>query len=205
MNCKIKSQKSEIKNRVRHHYREKRNLFVGKTAISKSEKICSFLSKLECLKNAELIAAFHPVKGEPDISPFIREKMRIGTKFCFPRYRISKKNYELVEIANFADDFVMGRFSIPEPKPELKALPLKKTKSIPWLIPGIVFDSNGGRIGHGKGSYDRLLKRSSGIRIGICFEIQITDSVPTENHDEYLNLIVTEKVIRNCKKRRSPI
>ncbi|MCH9621132.1 MAG: hypothetical protein S4CHLAM20_05480 [Chlamydiia bacterium] len=52
------------------------------------------------------------------------------------------------------------------------------------IVPGIVFDNNGGRIGFGKGFYDKFLKKTSIPTIGLCFEEQIYDgNLPLETHD----------------------
>jgi 5-formyltetrahydrofolate cyclo-ligase len=52
------------------------------------------------------------------------------------------------------------------------------------IVPGIVFDKNGGRIGFGKGFYDKFLEMSKIPSIGICFKEQILDGdLPIETHD----------------------
>lgn len=67
------------------------------------------------------------------------------------------------------------------------------------LIPGLLFTKNGGRLGRGKAFYDNYLKNYRGVRIGVCFEEQIKDFLPLEDHDELMNYIVTDKKIINCK------
>ena len=61
------------------------------------------------------------------------------------------------------------------------------------------FDKKGNRIGHGKGFIDKLLKDSNyAIHIGLAFELQIVDRIPTEKHDISVSKIITEKRIINC-------
>ena len=63
------------------------------------------------------------------------------------------------------------------------------------LIPGLAFSKNGKRLGRGKGYFDRYLENFKGLRIGIGFECQLFEEVPTDEHDEKLNWLITEKNI----------
>lgn len=62
------------------------------------------------------------------------------------------------------------------------------------LIPGLAFTRDGRRLGRGGGYYDRLLARlpRKAVRLGICFELQIADSVPSELHDLCVDRVITE-------------
>jgi len=62
------------------------------------------------------------------------------------------------------------------------------------LIPGVVFDRQGGRIGFGGGYFDRVLARmSNAVRIGLAFSIQVHPSLlPLKEHDVPLHKIITE-------------
>ena len=66
------------------------------------------------------------------------------------------------------------------------------------LIPGLAFSVKGKRLGRGKGYYDRYLHNYSGRRIGICFEEQLVDDVPSDDHDQLLHILVTDKNIYHC-------
>jgi 5-formyltetrahydrofolate cyclo-ligase len=68
-----------------------------------------------------------------------------------------------------------------------------------WLVPGVVFDMTGSRLGRGKGVYDRLLNKRGGIRIGIFYQCQENTVVPVEAHDCPLDMIVTENGMSRFK------
>jgi len=53
-------------------------------------------------------------------------------------------------------------------------------------------------LGRGKGFYDRYLENFHGLKIGICLEVQIDESLPVEPHDVLLDYIVTEKRLIRC-------
>jgi prolyl-tRNA editing enzyme YbaK/EbsC (Cys-tRNA(Pro) deacylase) len=66
------------------------------------------------------------------------------------------------------------------------------------LLPGLVFDKDGGRLGRGKGYYDRFvgsLPRST-VRVGVTMESGIVDAVPMDDHDQRVGWLTTESGIR---------
>ena len=59
------------------------------------------------------------------------------------------------------------------------------------IIPGVSFDARGNRLGRGKGYYDRFLKKvPTMFKIGICFDFQKTDTIPTEETDIRMDCII---------------
>ena len=79
------------------------------------------------------------------------------------------------------------------------------------VVPGVVFDKRGGRLGYGRGYYDRFL-RSKSIRsrmsrsrqcalIGLAFDLQIARKIPLVEEDMKVDKIVTESGIVDCKNR----
>lgn len=61
------------------------------------------------------------------------------------------------------------------------------------IVPGMSFDHQGNRLGRGKGYYDKLLSKLNSYKIGICFEFQIRESIPTESFDYPMDEVWTEK------------
>jgi 5-formyltetrahydrofolate cyclo-ligase len=61
------------------------------------------------------------------------------------------------------------------------------------IIPGVGFDLNCHRLGYGKGFYDRFLPECPGFRLGLAFEVQLIDSLPTTPLDQPLHRVLTEK------------
>jgi 5-formyltetrahydrofolate cyclo-ligase len=91
----------------------------------------------------------------------------------------------------------VGRFGILEPRAVLRERPDRNIDPCELdllVIPGVAFDRRGGRIGHGRGYFDRLLieVRESATLIGLAFDCQVFDHVPTEPHDVPMDLVVTE-------------
>ncbi len=64
-------------------------------------------------------------------------------------------------------------------------------------MPGLAFDRRGGRLGYGKGYYDRLLHhvRSDATKAAVCFECQLLADIPLLDHDIRMDLVVTEQAV----------
>jgi len=155
------------------------------------QAICAGLMKVPEIAAAEALGAFVTDGTEPDLSMFIEHAMQSGIKIYLPRFNAGHR-YEMVEIKDMRNDLVPGKHGIMEPGQSLKAASEDVLKTLAWLVPGVVFDSKGSRLGRGKGVYDRLLSNSSGIRIGIFYQCQENTAIPAEAHDCPLDMIVTE-------------
>ena len=90
-----------------------------------------------------------------------------------------------------------GAFGIPEPEGAADLYDPRQADLI--VIPGVVFDLMGKRIGYGKGFYDKTLHflEGRGKLVGFCYDFQVVDEIVDEPHDVKMDLLITEKrVIR---------
>lgn len=60
------------------------------------------------------------------------------------------------------------------------------------VIPGVSFDAQGNRLGRGKGYYDKLLPLLPSYNIGICYDFQVSEKIPTEPFDRIMDEVWTE-------------
>lgn len=98
-----------------------------------------------------------------------------------------------------AQKFVSGPFGVWEPSTDSPQKDLKGIQGL--LIPGLVFNKNGNRMGKGKGFYDKTLNSYRGIKVGICFDFQIAETpLPTEAHDVRMDYLITESGLIDCRK-----
>jgi len=143
--------------------------------------------KLEVFQKANIIAAFFPLPNEPQIEPLLKEIMAMKT-LLLPRVS-SETEMDFVMISDLEKDLVKGAFGILEPASNLS--PWNKSIDL-FIVPGVRFSRDGGRIGHGKGYYDRfLLKYPHAYKIGVCFSSQIENKpLSLQPHDVKMNYIV---------------
>ncbi len=100
------------------------------------------------------------------------------------------------EISNLTNDLTKSTFGVMEPKHDLlKEANIDNIDLI--IVPGVVFDMHCNRIGFGAGYYDRFLPKKSNTTttIGIAYDYQVVDKIPTNEYDVPLDLVITEKRI----------
>ncbi|MDE6668296.1 MAG: 5-formyltetrahydrofolate cyclo-ligase, partial [Muribaculaceae bacterium] len=93
----------------------------------------------------------------------------------------------------------LGSFHIEEPTGDDMVDPSQIEMMV---IPGVAFDRRGNRMGRGKGFYDRLLQTAKATKIGVGYEFQLMDEIPTEEHDVPMDIVITQSgtiIIRNRK------
>ena len=81
-----------------------------------------------------------------------------------------------------------GAYGIAEPDGTDRILP---TQIDLIIVPAMAFDTQGNRLGRGKGYYDRLLAKTNAVTIGIGYDFQLLDSIPAAPHDRKMNYIFT--------------
>ena len=94
-------------------------------------------------------------------------------------------------------DLIISTFSVPEPIG--KEIPVCREDLEVVIVPLLAFDRAGHRLGYGAGYYDRFLSSCQHSRkIGAAFSCQEIGSVPADENDVAMNLIVTEREIISC-------
>ncbi|MEC7407766.1 MAG: 5-formyltetrahydrofolate cyclo-ligase [Planctomycetota bacterium] len=95
------------------------------------------------------------------------------------------------------EELETGMYKILEPRSDLREVEAKNVdvKDLDLiLVPGVAFDARGGRTGHGKGYYDKLLENAKADTplISLAFECQMFDEIPMQSHDIFMDKVVTE-------------
>lgn len=116
------------------------------------------------MRTAHVIMAFASLPGEPASAPFL-------------------------EWCRRSDKVVL----VPDARPSA-SLPAEPSSIDAVVVPGLAFTASGWRLGQGGGWYDRLLSqvRDDCTSIGVAFEIQLVDELPTEGHDVRVDMVITE-------------
>ena len=119
-----------------------------------------------------------------------------GKRIVVPYCIVETNELELFLLEDMSE-LVEGAYKILEPKAELRELPNKKVQPEQLdlvMVPGTAFDPKGGRMGQGKGYYDRLLARvrPDAPLVAIAFDCQIFDEIPVSAHDVFMDKVLTE-------------
>jgi 5-formyltetrahydrofolate cyclo-ligase len=179
----------ETKAILRRQLREVLKNFSPEDRAVGSVQLCQRVRDQTVWQSARSVLLFVPTLNEPDIRPLIAEALACGKNVSLPRYTSANDVYRPCLIRDGSRDLAVGPFGIAEPVP---ACPIFDAKELDFaLIPGLGFSLDGGRLGRGKGYYDRLLTEIPGFKCGVGFDCQITPAVPLESHDVRLNCILT--------------
>lgn len=105
------------------------------------------------------------------------------------------------------DELELGMYRILEPKNELRDIVHKRLQPEDLdliMVPGVAFDKNGGRTGHGKGYYDKLLEHAKPETplVALAFECQMFDEIPMDHHDIFMDKVVTENHVYTGRGRK---
>ncbi len=140
------------------------------------------------------IAIYSPLLGEVDLSKTIRAL----PDRCWLHPRVTGHDLTF----HSGENLTPGAFSILEPATGSPEIPLQEIDA--FLCPGLAFDKNGGRLGRGRGFYDRMLAqaRPNALKIGICFDFQLVPHTFSEAHDIPMNMILAATSIITCDRLR---
>jgi len=182
------------KERIRQELKEKRLLLSPEEVRSKSLKIVSRARELLKELNPSSYLFFHPIKNEPDLIPLVQELLRDKKRVAFPK--IVGREIVPIEIGSLRE-LQPGRFGILEPPYQPQKV-LKEVDAV--FVPGIAFDRQGYRIGFGGGYYDRLLEKlPAKAKIGVCFDFQLLDKIPSDPFDVPMDFVITENLVLRRK------
>ena len=141
------------------------------------------------MPSARTILFFAPLPDELDVWPLLELSIALGTNCALPFFEAEKKIYGARAVTKLATDIVIGKFGVREPAATCAEIPLDQFDLI--LVPGMAFDAQGNRLGRGQGFYDRLLENISGVKVGVCLDLQVVEKIPAEAHDARVDFIIT--------------
>ena len=187
---------NDLKDNLRKEMLQKRKSMETRDVSSFSNKIISAIMELPEFINSKNIMIYLSFNKEVNTYPLARWCLDNGKTVIAPYCIPSKREIVPYKITNLINDLTKSTFGVMEPKHDL--LEKANIEDIDLVIvPGVVFDENCNRIGFGAGYYDRFLPRilKNTPTIGIAYDYQIVDEVPTGEYDVPLDFIITEERI----------
>lgn len=156
-----------------------------------STQICEQLSAVETFVTARHILLYLPLSTEIDLRPLatLHPHKSWGIPRCLPEAQLAWHCWD----PRRTDVYVQGRFGLLEPRADAPLMDLDQVELV--LVPGMAFDLWGGRLGYGKGYYDRFLARYPGVKtIGICPQACLLSTpLPSDPWDVPMQGVITEE------------
>lgn len=181
------------KNALRRSIAAKIKALSSEERLLESQKVMATVENLPEFQAAHTVMCYHSMPNE------------VCTHDAIARW---SKNKTIVLPRVIGDDLMLleyspekletGKYGIFEPSLDCRQVDLDEIDLI--IVPGVGFDAECNRMGHGKGYYDRLLSEKGRIKlIGVAFECQIVDSVPHCSHDIGMDKVITASNIYRSK------
>lgn len=158
-----------------------------------SEKIIENLKCLDDFKVSRKILFYISFDNEVNTHEIIKDTLNkkiIGV----PIIKNNKVNFVILK--DFLDTEA-NKFGILEPRIK-KRINIENVDII--IVPGIVFDKRGHRIGYGNGYYDVFLEKTKALKIGLCYDFCLLDNISNLKHDMPVDIVITEEKIIRCNK-----
>lgn len=191
-----KMTKAEQKKAIRTKYLEKRNQMEPEKRKAASGKIREWLLANKRYKAANTVFVYASYKTEVETKEIIQGALRQGKRVAAPKVHGDEMFFYEI---NSWEELFPGYQGILEPQNEGRE-PIVPASSDVMVVPGSVFDHQGGRFGYGGGYYDKYLSKifeAYGYKpylIGLAFACQISPKkLPTEAHDKKIDCILTER------------
>lgn len=166
--------------------------------LNKSTDIISNLKGLDAFMKAEVILMYASLPDEVETLSLMQELLEAGKKeiYCPVTQGDEMEFYRIQTM----EDLKEGNFHVLEPEVSEETL-LKPVKEVNYcmIMPGLMFDKKGNRLGYGKGYYDKYLagldEDINMTTIALSYELMVKDEIPAEETDRRADYIVTEEIL----------
>ena len=183
----------ETKGALRRRLSEARRALSPADRAVRSERIARACRSLPAFAAADLVCAYVSFREEVETGGLIDSLLADGRRVAVPVHlHGAPRPLVFAEIGSRAE-LVPSHFGIPQP-PEATARFVPTGDVSLFLVPGLGFDARGGRLGYGLGFYDRAFASAApgALKVGLAFEAQLLERVPTGPHDVPMDFVVTE-------------
>ncbi len=188
------------KSSLRNNYLKARKRIDPATRRVTDAQILRRLESFDIYAESPLVLAYVSYNNEVDTRAVIASAFAAGKRVAVPRVSAGKKSMSFFEIESM-DDLAEGYKGILEPRAELKVpLGTRDFCGSVCLVPGLVFDAQGYRIGYGGGYYDRFLPFYPGDKIALARTSQMSSNpLPADSCDVPVDFIVTDAAVWTCR------
>lgn len=187
------------KKELRDKYKSIRRKMAVNVKQDRDNQIFSKLIEMDAYKKNDLILTYVSTDIEVDTIKFIEYALKDNKTVAVPRCVDGTRDMDFYIIKSL-DDLESGSFSVLEPIID-KCQKLEEFDDAFCIVPALVYDSYGYRLGYGKGYYDRFLSAHKNMfRVGIVYCCCMVTKLIHGYFDVAVNTIVTEKYVKRCDK-----
>jgi 5-formyltetrahydrofolate cyclo-ligase len=180
-----------MKNDIRNSILNKRSNLPQHQISEFSHEIYQKIINWPFFKEANSIMIYYAFKNEVLTDDIIHHALNTGKQVILPKS--IKEGRKIIPCKiNSLDQLKSGNYGVMEPPTNDIS---EKSQIDVIFVPGVAFDNKGFRIGYGAGYYDRFLKGYTGIKAGVCFELQLVENAYPHEYDIPMDYLVTEKEI----------
>lgn len=160
-------------------------------SVSKQEELSMHIYRnlVPIISNAHSVGIYVPINSEVRTRLIHNYLLSMGIAPLYPAIRTRGRNKVMV-FTRVDDPRNLNHYQYGFPQPR-KFVTYPRNAIDVILVPGAGFDHKGNRIGYGKGYYDRYLSKFDGEIVGVGYDFQLTDILPTEQHDVRMHRVVT--------------
>lgn len=181
-----------MKKKLRQHVRQLLSGISHERVRARSRLAGEKLTALAEFHDAQTVMIYMPTSEEVDTTCIAQAAWAAGKTVLSPRVFVEHRYMEARAIDSLTAGLVVSHYGILEPG-DGPAWPCEKIDLI--VVPGLAFDRRGGRLGRGAGYYDRFLAQTKGVTCGLCLQEQLVEEVPMFDHDEEIDILVTDQEV----------
>lgn len=184
-----------MKEEIRRRVLEQRKKMSPEEVQEKSKKIQGRFFNSAYYQSSRTIMTYVDFQNEVETRSIINRAINEGKTIAVP---LTGPNFSLLPVKiESLDDLEPGTKGILEPT-KIDIVDIKKLDLV--LMPGITFDRSGNRLGYGLAYYDRFLSKlsPSTMIVALAYGFQVVQTLPYEDHDQKVNLIITENETIHC-------
>jgi len=176
------------KRSIRNRYLVERKALSFDRCVESSSKIQQRFLQSDLYRGAMNLVLYSAVHNEVATNAVASHALKERKSLIYPR--IKGDELEFVAVQSLSD-LSPGVFGILEPRGDT-LVPIEQLDLI--VVPGVVFDRIGHRLGYGRGYYDRALAacRADCLKVGFAYDSQVIESLPAADHDKALSVLITE-------------
>lgn len=186
----------EKKQELRRKYRAQRKAISKEEKKTRDDAICARFLSTVTYRLANILLVYAPLDDEIDIMLIVRRALADRKTVAFPRCDTETPQMTF-HIIRDEGELCVGAYGIREPRQDAPVYCRNACDGAAvCLLPGLLFDEKGFRLGYGKGYYDRYLTAFVGTRVGFVYSDFLLERVPRGRYDLSAHVIVTEKEVR---------